>query len=56
MNVRMSKLATCSRLVNVKVPKTIVIRDMLPIGKVDKVALEKEAISALNQAAAKTQG
>ena len=35
------------RLVNFKVPKTIIIRDMLPIlpiGKIDKLALQKEDI------------
>ena len=35
------------RLVNFKVPKTIIVRDMLPmlpIGKVDKVTLRKEAL------------
>ncbi|MBW2245186.1 MAG: hypothetical protein JRH01_24700 [Deltaproteobacteria bacterium] len=37
-------------LVNFKVPKTIIARDMLPIlpiGKVDKVTLQREALADL---------
>ena len=41
----------CEKLANYKIPKAFILRDelpMLPIGKVDKVALKKEASKALS--------